>query len=129
MWYWLVISGLLSGLVAVGVSTWYQKQSETKRIKLQVLQQLLGNRNDVWGEKFSEALNQVIVAFSGCNDVLGALKAFHEVMMNSQKTPDSIDQKLLDLFKAMCKHLKRDLGPLADDYLLYAFNIRPRKRV
>jgi hypothetical protein len=125
MWYWLVISALLSGLVAVGISTWYQKRSETRRIKLQVLQQLLGNRNDVLGEKFSEALNQIAVVFSGCNDVLGALKALHEV---SRKTSELSGEELHDLFKAMCKHLKRDLGPLGDDYLIYAFNIRSRRR-
>jgi len=63
--YWMVIliSSLLSGLLGVGISTWYHQRNEIRRTKLQVLQQLLGNRHDIMGQLFTEALNQVFVIF------------------------------------------------------------------
>lgn len=125
MWYWILISGLTSGLLGVGISTYHQHRSETRRIKFQVLQQLLGNRNDLRGVKFTEAINQIPVTFSGCHDVLSALKAFHEVVISPARNGDITNQKLLDLFKSMCKHLKIDTEPLTDNYFLQAFNIKP----
>jgi len=90
-----------------------------------VLQQLLGNRNDVRGQKFTEALNQVFIIFYDSQDVLLALKAFFEVIISPRKNPALTDQKLLDLFKAMCKNLKINPEAMTDNFFLYAFNIKP----
>lgn len=57
------ISAFLSGFFGVLVSIWYHRNNEVKRAKIRVFQQLLGNRNDVKREKFSEALNQIFVVF------------------------------------------------------------------
>ena len=124
--YWMVIliSSLLSGLLGVGISTWYHQRNEIRRTKLQVLQQLLGNRHDIQGQLFTEALNQVFVIFYDSQDVLVALKAFHEVIIGAQKTTDLANQKLLDLFKVMCKHLKINPELLTDNFFLQPFNIR-----
>ena len=55
-WVFILIASLLSGLLGVGISTWYHQRNEIKRAKLQVLQQLLGNRNDIRGQAFTEPL-------------------------------------------------------------------------
>jgi len=124
-WIPILIAALLSGLVGVGVSTWYHQRNEIRRAKLQVLQQLLGNRNDIRGQKFTEALNQVFIIFHDSQDVLLALKPFFEVIISPQKNPALTDQKLLDLFKAMCKNLKINPATMTDNFFLYAFNIKP----
>jgi len=121
----ILISALLSGLLSVGISTWYHQRNEIRQAKLRVLQQLLGNRHDIQGEKFTEALNQVFVIFQDSRDVLNALKEFHEAIMSSQKTAALANQKLLDLFKAMCKHLNIKIEPLTDNFFLRPFNVRP----
>lgn len=123
-WMFILISALLSGLLGVGISTWYHQRNEIRRTKLQVLQQLLGNRNDLKGQAFTEALNEVFVVFYDARDVLIALKAFFEVIVSTQKAGPLVDQKLLDLFKAMCKHLRINTEPLTDNFFLQAFNIR-----
>jgi len=125
--YWMVvlISSLLSGLLGVGISTWYHQRNEIRRTKLQILQQLLGNRHDIRGQLFTEALNQIFIIFHDSQDVLVALKAFHEVTMGAQKTTDLANQKLLDLFKAMCKNLKINPESLTDNFFLQPFNIKP----
>ena len=123
----VLISSLLSGLLSVGISTWYHHRNEIRRTKLHVLQQLLGNRHDIQGQLFTEALNQVFVVFYDSHDVLAAVKAFHEVTMSGQKSTDLANQKLLDLFKAMCKHLQINPEPLTDNFFLQPFNIRQRR--
>jgi len=123
-WVFILIAALLSGLLGVGISTWYHQRNEIRRTKLQVLQQLLGNRNDLKGQPFTEALNEVFVVFYDSGDVLIALKAFYEVIVSTQKSEPLAQQKLLDLFKAMCKHLRINTEPLTDNFFLQAFNIR-----
>lgn len=123
-WLRILVASLLSGLLGVGISTWYHQRNEIRRTKLRVLQQLLGNRHDIKGQLFTEALNQVFVIFYDAQDVLVALKAFHEVTMITQKTTDLANQKLLDLFKAMCENLKINPAPLTDTFFLQPFNIK-----
>lgn len=123
-WTIVLISSLVSGLLGVGISTWYHQRNEIRRAKLQVLQRLFGNRNDLLGQLFTEALNQVFVVYYDSHEVLVALKTFHEVVIGGQKTTDLANQKLLDLFKAMCKHLKIETEPLTDNFFLQPFNVR-----
>lgn len=124
-WIYILISALVSGLLGIGISIWYYKRNEIRRTKFQVLKQLLGNRNDTRGQPFAEALNQVSVVFYDSRDVLIALEALHEVAVSKQRTEALMDQKLLDLFMAMCRNLKINIEPLTDDFFLHAFNIRP----
>jgi hypothetical protein len=120
----VLLSGLLGALVSVFVNISYHHRSEIRRRKLQVLEQLVGNRNDLKGQPFSEALNHVSVVFHQFKEVIAALKAFHEVIISARSTRDLADQKLLDLFKAMCKDLKIEQEPLTDNFFLQPFNVR-----
>ena len=120
----IIISSLLSGLIGVIVSNKYYHKNEIRRSKLQVLQQLLGNRHDLKGQSFTEALNKILVVFYDSKEVLFALKEFYETIISSQKTKDITDQKLLDLFKAMCIYLEINIEPLTDNYFLQAFNVK-----
>ena len=123
-WMFVSISALLTGLLGIWISNEYYRRNEIRRTKRQVLRQLLGNRNDMKGQPFTAALNEVVVVFYDSKDVLIALKAFFEVIVGAQKTQALVDQKLLDLFKAMCKHLHISTEPLTDNFFLHAFNIR-----
>jgi len=118
------MSALLSGLLGIWISIEYYRRNEIRRAKLQVLQRLLGNRNDVKGQPFTEAINQIFVVFYDSRDVLVALKAFFEAIVSDQRTETLTDQRLSDLFKAICKNLGINIEPLTDDFFLHAFNIR-----
>lgn len=120
----IIISSLLSGLIGVIVSNKYYHKNEIRREKLQVFQQLLGNRHDLKEQNFTEALNKILVVFYDSKEVLSALKEFHETIISSQKTKDIIDQKFLDLLKTMCIYLEINIEPLTDNYFLQAFNVK-----
>ena len=119
----IAISSISSGILGVAISTYYHNKMEKKKWKIHILEQLIGNRNDVQGEKFTEAINSVFVVFHDSKEVLIALKEFHQVTLGA-RTKDQANQKLLDLFKAMCKDLKVDTEPLTDNFFLQPFNIR-----
>jgi len=118
---YIVVSALLSGLLGVLISNWDHKRNEIKRMKLRVLQQLMGNRSDVNGKAFLEALNQVAVVFHDSEEVITALKSVHEDVMSPNRSPNLSRQKLLALFKAMFKNLNIKTEPLTDNFFLTAF--------
>ena len=120
----ILISASVSGIVGVIVNIWYQQKNQIKQAKLHVLQQLLGNRYDLRGEKFTEALNQIFVTFYNSKDVLIALKAFYEIATSPMKNNEVMNQRILDLFKAMYKDLKLNIEPLNDTFFLHAFNVK-----
>ena len=82
----------------------------------------MGERWNVQREGFVVAINQVFVVFYDSKEVLTALKAFHEYSMSNNKTDDVANQKLLDLFKAMSKHLSIETEPLTDNFFLKPFH-------
>jgi hypothetical protein len=121
----ILASALLSGLVAVGISSWNHNRSERIREKFEIFKQLIGNRYHLQGDAFSEAINSVFVVFHDSNEVKRALMGFHEIAMRPNRTPQEANQKLLELFKAMAKNLGIATEPLTDNYFLEAYNIRP----
>ena len=111
----VVVSALVSGLLGVLVSNWYYRRNEIRRLKLKVLQQLMGSRYDFHNERMVEALNQIPVVFYESKEVLTAFKAYQEHCMNPVQNYDLGIERLLDLFKAMYKHLNIDTAPLTDN--------------
>lgn len=120
----VLLSSLLSGIIGVGISNWYHKKAEKRMHKLLLLEKLLGNRHDILGDKFTEALNSVFIVFYDSPSVINALKAFHENTLNPIRGTDLANQKLLDLFRAMCEDLDIQIRPLTDTFFLQPFNIR-----
>ena len=121
---WKLFSSLLSGLLGVIISNIYHKRNEVRRAKLQTLKSLLGNRYDITGDAFTEALNELFVVFYDSKEVIKALIDFHEVSLNDIKSRDVANLKLLELFKAMCINLKINQDPLTDNFFLQPFNTK-----
>ena|SRR5699024_4001958 len=123
-WLSIFISSLFSGLIGIGISNWYHKKAERRKQKYDLLEQLMGNRYDLTGEKFTEALNKVFIVFNKSDRVLKAVKLFYESVSSEYRDPDITDQRLLELFKSMCDDLKIDTNILTDSFYLKDFNIR-----
>ena len=120
----IIFSSLLSGLLGVIISNIYHKRNEVRRAKLQTLKSLLGNRYDITGDAFTEALNELFAVFYDSKEVIKALIDFHEVSLNDIKSRDVANLKLLELFKAMCSNLKINQDPLTDNFFLQPFNTK-----
>ncbi|MGD6851011.1 MAG: DUF6680 family protein [Candidatus Bathyarchaeia archaeon] len=119
----VIIAALISGLVGVYVSNSDFKEAENKRAKRKVLQQLMANRFNINREGFVEALNQIFVVYFDAPDVLKALNEFHEYTMETNRTTNVANQKLLKLFKAMCTNVGVQI-PATDDFFMRPFNVQ-----
>ena len=120
----IIASAFLSGLAGVLISNWYSNRNEKRREKFEIFKQLMGNRFNLNGDAFSEALNSVFVVFHDSKDVKQTLMEFNRVSMNPNRTTAESNQRLLELFKAMSKDLNIKTEPLTDNFFLEAFNIR-----
>lgn len=116
-----VFSSVISGILGVGISTWYYRRYENRKYKLESLKKFMGNRYDLTGDEFSRALNEIFVVFEDSPKVMEALSKYHE-SINSPK--DSEDDMVL-LFKAMCKEVGISHADFNDSFFLRPFNTRP----
>ena len=85
LWGQLLLSGLVGAALGSVIASKYQFILETRRVKMDVLRRLLGNRNIfVDGDPhdptqrvlFTQALNEVLAVFGDSQQVRNALKAF-----------------------------------------------------
>ncbi len=123
----VVLSSLISGLVGVIVSTIFYQRMEKKKLRIDTAKKLIGNRHDLTGQDFTQALNEALIVFSD-NKII--LQALNELFKNARMPgkPD-INETLLTLFKAVCSDVKLFPKKINDTVFLTAFNVvnRPRK--
>ena len=116
-----IISSLISGIIGVIISTIYYRRYEKRKMKVDTLKRFVGNRYDLKGDEFSRALNEIFVVFHDSQGVMNALSAYHEKVTTGQDSED----RLIRLFKAMCKDLGIRHEQLTDSFFLRPFNTRP----
>ncbi len=122
----VIIAALISGIVSIVISNRYYQRNENRRLKINVLQQLIGNRHDFKGDKCTEALNQIAVVFCDSDDVIQAYKTFFKSVSSGSPNNNS---EFIDLCKSICKHLNVTSPLLNDDVFLQVFNLRQRTQV
>jgi hypothetical protein len=72
---------------------------------------------------FNSAVNQIFLLFHDAPNVLTSLKAFHEIISDPNGSPDLRNQRLLELFKSMAKHLDINTEPLGEGFFMRAFSV------
>lgn len=117
-----VISSLISGLVGVGVATWYFYKLERHKLKLDLARRLLGNRFSISGDAFSCAMNEVIAVFADSEDVLARMARLYEALQAPGKP--NAEVALIDFLKAVCRASGLTQVTLNDAYLIKTFNAR-----
>ncbi|MEC0169896.1 DUF6680 family protein [Paenibacillus graminis] len=119
-----VTSAIISGAVAVFISTWIYKKNETRKTKLEVFRKLMGHRNDIHSKEFAESLNSIFVVFYNSPEVITALKAFHEVVTSTYRDSEQIEGRLLELFKEISRDLKISVDAFSDSFFLRPFQTK-----
>lgn len=115
-----ILSSLISGIAGVAISIIYHKKAEKRQEKINTLKQFVGYRYNLKGEQFTKALNEIFVVFQDSQAVLDKLNAFHEVIVSGQV--NIANDKLIALFKEMCKDISIDPGKFSESLFLKAFN-------
>jgi len=117
-----IISSLISGVIGVVISIFYHKQAEKRQAKINTLKQFVGYRHDLKGEHFTKALNEIFIVFQNSQLVLEKLNEFHEIIITGRK--EVANDKLVLLFKEMCKDLDIDPSKYSKSLFLKAFNTK-----
>lgn len=117
-----LISSLLSGILGVVISIIYHRRTEKIRAKIETLKNFCGYRYNLRGDNFTKTLNEIFIVFQDSNNVLEKLNQFHEVIVSKQT--DLANDKLVSLFKAMCKNLKIDPNKYSESFFIKAFNVK-----
>lgn len=121
----VLISSIISGVLGVIISTIYYKKAERRKEKIEIIKRLFGNRHDLKGEKFTEALNSIVIIFHDSDNVISKLKLFHDgVSTNTPLKQQDINYLLIDLFKALIKDVNLETKEVNDTFFLKVFNIK-----
>lgn len=128
---WAITAGTT---IVTGVATWWitrlqARLDEKRRMKRELLTQVIANRYDLKGEAFSQALNGAAVVYADATDVKAQIRSFHALVSSTSRDPDRIQAALLDVIRAMFDELDLPHDDLSDDFLLTPFNTRPSSAV
>lgn len=116
-----LLSGLLSCIVGVIISAAYYRHHEKQRTKIDTFKRFFSNRYDLKGDEFSRAINEIFIVFHESEEVISALRAYHQRVTDKQNSED----ELLKLHKAMCKEVNINFNKFNDSFFLRPFNTRP----
>jgi hypothetical protein len=115
-----ITAAIVSGLLALGLSTWHMRRFEARKIKYDTLKKFAANRYDLKGDEFTRAINEIFIVFNRSAPVMSALAAFHRTTVLHGATND----ELVILFKAMCIDLGVNYAQFNDSYFLQPFNVK-----
>lgn len=69
----IIFSSLISGLIGVAISTIFYQRMKKKKLRIDTAKKLIGNRHDLTGQEFTQALNEALFVFSDNKIILRAL--------------------------------------------------------
>lgn len=115
-----ITAAILSGLLALALSTWHMRRFEARKVKYDTLKKFAANRYDLKGDEFTRAINEIFIVFNKSASVMSALVAFHQTTVQRGAAND----ELVALFKAMCIDLGVNYAQFNDSYFLQPFNVK-----
>lgn len=126
-WIGWAAGGVMS--VLTGLVTWYVTRlraqlDEKRRMKRDLLTELIANRFDLRGEAFSRAINAVPVVFADSPSVMSAVHDFHAGITADERDAEKDQTALLRLLRELFKDLRLSHGNFSDEFLLRPFNTR-----
>lgn len=129
---WLtIVASLISGIIGVIMTLAWQRRSEIRRQKIEVLRELSGYRFTLIDHgtgvqpadkaRFQGALNQIFIIYADDEAVMRTLGEFHASVVSKQAGA-IINDHLVKLFKAMANSAKVDISQLNDSFFLTPFH-------
>ena len=121
----ILLASIISGLLGVVVTIVYSRFNERRQQKLVVLEKFCANRNHLRGDKFTEAINGIFIAFKNSREVREKLLAFHKtITKNITDDTKTANNDLIELFKAMCRDLGINPHEYSEYFFLTPFNVK-----
>ncbi|MCX7279293.1 MAG: hypothetical protein NTZ15_18575 [Burkholderiales bacterium] len=120
-----VFLALASGVVGSALTVWFMVRIEDRKLKIDTLRRMLGNRDELTGAAFCSAVNEVLVVFRNDEKVLAALRNLHQVALTPSKP--NINDALVVLLKEAAAACKLSPSSIPDTAFLQVVNRGPGK--
>lgn len=127
-----IISSIISGILATGVTLYVSYKNEQLRIKKDLVDDIFGYRYQISGNYNGDksgicrALNRVPIVFNAHLEVLKAYDNLHNVSSMSlepRAKSEKMDDALVTLYKEMCKASKIEVKEWNDSRIKNTFTI------
>jgi hypothetical protein len=120
-----IIASLLSGLIGVIISSIFYSRLEKRKLKMETVKKMFGNKHNTSSNSFQEAMNEVMIVFSDSQDVIDAFEEFFKIaeFPLHSRVNSSADDALIKLMKVMCTDIGIKYKKLPDTYYLKCFNM------
>ena len=120
-----LIASLLSGLIGVAVSAYFFTRLERRKLKVDTARRLIGNRHNIEGHDFQQAMNEVMIVFSDSKSVIKAMEDLWHVIatVHGQGREEASKNSLINLLKAVCKDIGLHPKLLNDSQYLRFFSV------
>ena len=120
-----IISSLLSGLIGVAISAYFFGSLEKKKLKVDTARRLIGNRHNIAGDGFQQAMNEVMIVFSDTPAVIRAMDEFWKVIatVHGPGRAEAVNSGLINLLKAICASIGLHPKELNDSQYLLFFSV------
>lgn len=120
-----IVSSLISGLIGVIISFIFFSRLERRKLKVETARKLFGNRHEISGKNFQEAMNEVMIVFSDCSDVIESMENLWKVIETPKgaRSEKAAEDALITLMKSICKDLGIKYKKLSDAYFLRFFMV------
>jgi hypothetical protein len=115
-----VFLALASGIAGSALTVWFMARIEDRKLKIDTLRRMLGNRDELTGAAFCSAINEVLVVFRNDEEVLAALRNLHQIASTPFKP--NIEDALVVLLKAAAKACKLSPTSIPDTAFLQVIN-------
>jgi hypothetical protein len=100
-------------LLGVLISACFYARLEKRKMKTEAARKLFASRYDMHGPGFHEAMNEIMIAFPGCQKVIDLIEELFKVVETpkSAHAEKASDEALLKLIKAFVKMLVSFIKP------------------
>lgn len=118
---------LLSGMLGALLSAWIFIRREKRRMKLDTLREIIGNRFRMNDPAFYKPLNEIFVVYNDSPEVLKRLDAVvSNARRNKAGTPNpEANDDLVKLLRAMCENAKVSHSKVTDSFFLTSLQPGP----
>jgi hypothetical protein len=114
---------ICSFVPGVSVSIYFFNRLEKRKLKIETARKLFGNRYDIKSQAFKESLNEIMLVFSDCDEVISAMEEFWNTLQTpiTSRPPNAADDNLTKLMKIICREIGIENIKLNDSFYLRVF--------
>ena len=123
-----VIGAVVGAFIGALASFIFHSLLDKRKIKIEVARKLFGNRHNIRGPEFQQALNESIIVFSSSKNVKDAVKILlaTALIQEQHRVGKPMGAALIKLMKSICEDLNIKTNLTDAEYLMFFSTRNPK---